>query len=475
MKRPSNILLVEPTARSGFPPLGLMKIATYHNLLGDKLFFIIGKSKWHSSEYWDKIYITSLFTYDFRELIDTIRYYSSNMFNFRNIHVGGISATLLSNDIYELTGIKPHLGTMSDVDPFLSSYAKSNDSLKYLLKCGASIDHLPPDYTILGQYDNFGKFVKQAYIMYATKGCPNRCSFCAVNKLEPTYEHFIPILPRINYISKMTGDKLGLVLLDNNVAASNKFDLIIDEIKDAGFSVNSKLGGRKRFVDFNQGIDARLLDVNKIKKLTQIAIKPLRLALDNNSLIPKYREKVILSIESGIKSLSTYILYNFNDHPKDLYRRMRVNIDINYAYGSTIFSFPMKYVPLMSKDRKFIGKYWTKREIRAIQLILNVHKGIVSHRIDMFEHAFGRNEDEYDRILLMPQNYIFNRVRYEENGSIEAYYKALMKLSNDQILQLRELIKDGRLKKLPNLKNVKLKRVLEHYREEILNGEALKG
>src|SRR3546814_16487333 len=56
-----------------------------------------------------------------------------------------------------------------------------------------------------------------------------------------------------------------LTLMDNNVVASPRFREIIAEIRDLGFEAGATLkrpGERtasKRRVDFNQGVDARLL------------------------------------------------------------------------------------------------------------------------------------------------------------------------------------------------------------------------
>ena len=40
-----NILLIEPNYANKYPPIGLMKIATYHRMLGDKVRFFKGDLK----------------------------------------------------------------------------------------------------------------------------------------------------------------------------------------------------------------------------------------------------------------------------------------------------------------------------------------------------------------------------------------------------------------------------------------------
>ena len=45
-----SILLVEPPYRNKYPPIGLMKIASYHKSLGDEITFIKGSVSDHLIE-----------------------------------------------------------------------------------------------------------------------------------------------------------------------------------------------------------------------------------------------------------------------------------------------------------------------------------------------------------------------------------------------------------------------------------------
>ena len=198
-------------------------------------------------------------------------------------------------------------------------------------------------------------------------------------------------------------------MLDNNVLASPEFPHIVEDIKNHGFQKGARYGKAQRFVDFNQGIDARLLSEEKMELLSQLALKPLRIAFDDIKFEQLYVDKMRLAHKHGVRHLSNYILFNFDDTPDDFYKRLRINIELNEELGLSIFSFPMKYVPLDAKDRKHIGPSWTKTQLRGIQCILHATHGVVGPRRPFFEAAFGKDVGEFNHIIEQPEEAIFYR------------------------------------------------------------------
>jgi len=155
------------------------------------------------------------------------------------------------------------------------------------------IDRLPPDYEILKQVEteNFQYANKDAYIGYMTRGCVWNCEFCAVRTFEPEYVPYVDIKDTICKVAEASGEKQNLILMDNNVLASKKFDKIIDDIRELGFYKGSTFGegrSKKRRVDFNQGLDARFLIDKKMRRLSEIPLKPMRIAFDRIDLKDKY-------------------------------------------------------------------------------------------------------------------------------------------------------------------------------------------
>jgi len=568
-----RVLLLEPNYRNKYPPMGLMKLAMYHRLQGDDVVFYKGDLtrfvlseitddaldkfieldgeydwrrltpdissfiqtgmlkpdseleratarpfilKWlkHYRNYfrtgqyyktprWDRVCVTTLFTFHWNITIQTIEFAKRVVKNESEVLVGGILATAVPDALEKSTGIKPFRGIIREKQLL-------NDN-----PVDCSIDELPLDYSILDEID-YRYPASDAYYAYTTRGCVNKCSFCAVPILEPEYNPYIPLQKWIDHICERFGEQRHLLLLDNNVFASDKFDTIIDEIHDGGFgkgatfvppnpldnairllksgwndrsairkivrllnAFTERLNGERhdevyalllsngltheytstkekilsayetlksdyenlrskkpiiRSVDFNQGVDARLATEEKINKLATIAIRPLRIAFDSWSLREDYVRAIERAARNGIKELSNYLLYNFKDHPVDLYRRLLLNIDLCDALGVNIYSFPMKYHPITDEkwftNRDFTGRHWSRKAIRTVQVVLNSTKGKIGRGRTFFFKAFGRNEYEFLDMIQMPEAFIVMRWDAELSGLTGEWFNAYKQLDD---------------------------------------------
>ena len=158
--------------------------------------------------------------------------------------------------------------------------------------------------------------------------------------------------------------------------------------------------------------------LSRKKKLSEINIRPLRIAFDHWTMKDIYEKAIRLAAKAGIINMSNYLLYNYNDKPVDLYNRMLLTINLCEELDIPIYSFPMKYHPVDDpayfKNREFIGKYWCRKYIRAVQAVLTSTHGKIGRGKQFFEAAFGRNENEYVEILLMPEVLIINRFEHDE-------------------------------------------------------------
>lgn len=149
-----------------------------------------------------------------------------------------------------------------------------------------------------------------------------------------------------------------------------------------------------------------------------------------------------MSVEAGITDFSNYLLYNFNDHPDDLYRRLKINVQLCDELGVSIYSFPMKYHPIKKTDdmdqdyshnRDYIGKHWNRKYIRAIQSILNSTKGKIGRGRSYFNKAFGSSLTEFHKLLEMPETMIIYRLFFDWLGQEEGHHAAKKILGSDDI------------------------------------------
>ena len=309
---------------------------------------------------------------------------------------------------------------------------------------GKPIEDLVPDYSIL-EHISYQYPVSDAYFTYASRGCVRKCAFCGVPKLEGMQRDTNSLTSVVEGVSSLYDDKRDLILMDNNVVASANFKEIIAEIIDLGFERGAKLQrGRydlQRRVDFNQGVDARILckDPMYLQQLARIALKPLRIAFDHLGVKKPYAQAIRYSADAGLTELSNYMLYNFKDSPRDLFERMRLNVDLNEELDIRIFSFPMRYQPVNRQDRGHVGANWNSYYLRSMQVILQATHGIVSGAPEFFRKAFGDTYEEYEGILLRPHHYIFNRYWYEQfdgRAEFETFQGVMTGLSEDEKTEL---------------------------------------
>jgi len=133
-------------------------------------------------------------------------------------------------------------------------------------------------------------------------------------------------------------------------------------------------------------------------------------------------------------------------------------VDLCEELGASIYSFPMKYHPIEDpkyfSNRDFIGKYWKRKFIRTIQAILNSTKGKVGRGYEFFCKAFGANDEEFYKLLYMPEAMIIYRFYFEEIGMTDKWWKAYSGLSErEKASKIYELTVDK-----------KVLSVLEYYR-----------
>jgi hypothetical protein len=515
-----RILLVEPDYRKSkpdnkltpgkrrsddtlwYPPLGLMKLARFHKNRGDEVKFVSGCDKnilprvnlFESQDIWDRVYITSLFTYNFKRVVETIEFYKEAVGGtISKIFVGGIMATLMTEDIYRATNVRPIPGILNS--PKLIG-----------LEGNENIDTLAPDYSIL---DPAIYAVNETLYAYTTRGCINKCGWCGVSKIEPKYQSYIDIKPAINQLRLQFGDMPLLKLMDNNVLASDQLERIVNDLVQLGYErerFTQTKPKRKRVIDFNQGIDASFVNEKSMKLISCLNIRPMRIAFDRVNEKNQYVRALEIAHKYGVPEFSNYMLYNFKDTPRDLYERLKINIKLNekWAKGKSsgkIYSYPMRYAPINSINGNLqnmhrdavsnvniktinwkINPVWTPRFMRNIEIIKGTTHGAIPPTPTLAWRVLGHKFDEYIANLYMPENLLRYRNKYEEkiyrneptrkpgNGLVELFREFIRKLlkkkgpdfylfHNAVALNTRESIR----KSISNAKNEEIIKWLKYY------------
>jgi hypothetical protein len=155
----------------------------------------------------------------------------------------------------------------------------------------SKIDRQYPDYSLYNITDT-------AY-GYLTRGCPRHCPFCIVSEKEGNISH------RVNTLNSFWKGQKYIRLLDPNLlACEDRIELLL-ELKESG-----------AWVDFTQGLDARLLtdEIDNLLKLMKI--KMIHFALDNikdSDIIIKNIKRFINKTGFTRRKIVVFILINYNN------------------------------------------------------------------------------------------------------------------------------------------------------------------
>jgi len=307
-----HILLAEPNYYSQYPPLGLLKLASYHKSKGDtvELMRIEGIPEKKP----DRIYVSSLFTYAWKPVHKTVQYYRS-LYPDVPIWLGGIYASLMPE----------HAATSGADHIYRGLFSEAEDIM--------------PDYSLVPEWDGS--------IIFASRGCIRRCSYCAVPKLEG----------RLNSLRKSIKSLIyprhtKVIFWDNNFLASPYRKNILSELCDLNLKV-----------DFNQGLDPRLITEEVAQLLANLNMDVVRLAYDSPKIRPKIRRAIEYLAEVGIKKrrITVYTLFNFRDSPQNFFERVRDLLN----WG--VVSYPMRYEPLNALEKnKYISPKWDPQRLEMV-------------------------------------------------------------------------------------------------------------
>ena len=262
-----------------YPNLPLMKISAWHKSQGDNV-------EWYQpmfSGHMDRVYMSKVFSFtpDYEWCID-------------------------ADEI-----IKGGTGYAISMRGGRETYNKEKDQpLK------EEIEHIYPDYNLYGIDYALG---------FLTRGCPRGCDFCHVKEKEGLCSH------KVANLSEFWKDQKKIVLCDPNILACKDHMDLLKQLADSNAKIN-----------FNQGLDIRLVNDQNLELLKQIRLESIHFAFDRwqdkDVIEPRLRmfcEKTGYHRNNG--RVMCYILCNFDTTlEQDIYR-------IQLCRELNISPYPMIY------------------------------------------------------------------------------------------------------------------------------------
>lgn len=242
---------------------------------------------------------------------------------------------------------------------------------------------LMPDYLAdVAKVQGSTKFPALAYhnpmATFTTRGCPNLCPFCAVPSIEGS-------------LVELKRWEIKPLVCDNNLLAASDEHIyrVIDSLKVLPF------------VDFNQGLDARLFARRYAEKIAELPNVKVRFAFDYSGIQGDLDDAVETCRQYGVNDIGVYVLVGHESSPdEDFYRLEHVRGVLGIRPN------PMRYQPLYAlKKNEYLPERWVaeygsreKAEIEMLRLMqywsrLNWHEHIP------FDEYIYRDDERHQEVL----------------------------------------------------------------------------
>lgn len=270
-----NVGLIDVDGHN-FPNLALMKLSAYHKGCGNHVEW------WRAEGEYDVVYMAKVFS-------DAYSPDLPEPTNTKKVIKGGTGyAIWLENgkEVYH-----------KEKDPPLPS----------------EIEHQYPDYSLYPEHTGYGEpLKKQTAYGFLTRGCPRGCDFCHVAPKEGRCSH------KVADLREFWNGQGNIVLSDPNILAC----------KDA-HDLMSQLVESKAKVEFNQGLDARLLTPEKAELLARMNLKLPHFAMDTMQSMATVERGLRLYVDAyrrihgkwNWRYAKVFCLTNFDtNHDQDMLR-----------------------------------------------------------------------------------------------------------------------------------------------------------
>ena len=276
-----------------FPNIPLMKISAWH------------KQQGHGVEWYDPMFSSHL---------DKV--YMSKIFSFSPDYPYHINADEI------ITGGS---GYCIELENGREVYRKEKDK-----NLPPEIEHIYPDYSLYPQ------FTQDTAYGRLTMGCPRACSFCHTSVKDGRKSY------KVADLSEFWSGQKNIMLIDQNILACRDYKELLQQLIDSGANV-----------EFNGGLDIRMMTEEKAEMVSQIKQKIVHFAWDQyqdkKMIIPKFEMFKKISGFSERKMI-VYTIVNYDTTLEQDLERIYTLRDLGY----------WAYVMIYNKDSLPPGHVYKK-------------------------------------------------------------------------------------------------------------------
>lgn len=299
-----------------FPNLPLMKLSAWHKKQGDQV-------EWYEPlqgiiQEYDIVYMSKVFS---EEYTPDYQY-----------------------PVYAKKVIKGGTGYVIKKENGIEKYNPEADKL-----LPDEIEHIYPDYSLYPQY------TEDTAYGFLTRGCPygydtekpdkrNTHDYCHVSMKEGFCSH------KVADLKEFWNGQKNIVLCDPNILACKDHMELLKQLADS-----------KAKVDFNQGLDIKLINERNLELIKSIKLKSIHFAFDRYEekeiIVPKLKAfKEETGYDKNKGAVTVYILTNFDTTLEQDIERIQICRELNFSPYPMIYD-KKKADPIYAKLQRWCNNF----------------------------------------------------------------------------------------------------------------------